>query len=491
VRDGLPHPGSWAAIGARGIVVRVRWQPHVRWISPRPRPLSPLCVRMSAQRNSGPSRRPTGRPSPGKKVSDVGKTPRKAAGKTPRKAAANAPAVEAGREGKRRRAEAAPGTAEPQRLQKVLAAAGVGSRRLCEQLILDGRVEVDRQVVTELGTRVDPHSQEVRVDGTVLRRPRRVYLALNKPSGVLSTNSDPQGRTRVIDLIGTEERLFSVGRLDRGSEGLMLVTNDGELAFRLTHPSFGVPKTYFVQVAGSPQPEQLQMLKQGVRLAEGIAKVASFKVRSRRKTATELEIVLTEGRNREIRRLLARVGHKVLKLRRIAIGPLRLGQLAVGESRRLTADEVRLLRRVTADPGSATGKKTDKKAGKATKGRAPTSNTKAPAGKTRGARSSGSGRPASPLPKLNARPLPATVLDYDTPETSPGGEGQQAGQQAGQQGKHQDGAHAPRTGAPRTARPRARQPRKAGGVRRGGGRKSPRQQTRGAQRGPRGRAKGR
>src|SRR5688572_1482295 len=160
------------------------------------------------------------------------------------------------------RDDAGPTGAE--RLQKVLAAAGVGSRRDCEELIREGRVEVDRQVITELGTRVDPLRQEIRVDGEPLRRPQRLYFAVNKPMGVVTTNDDPSGRPRVIDLVPTDERVFAVGRLDRASEGLILVTNDGEFANRLTHPRYGVEKTYLVRVAGSPKQAELARLTKGV-----------------------------------------------------------------------------------------------------------------------------------------------------------------------------------------------------------------------------------
>ena len=234
--------------------------------------------------------------------------------------------------------------AEAQRLQKVLAAAGISSRRECEELIRDGRVEVDRQVVTELGTRVDPARQEIRVDGVVLPRPKLVYYALNKPAGVVSTNRDPDGRARVIDLIPSEQRLFPVGRLDRSSEGLILVTNDGELANQLTHPRYGVEKTYAVRVAGDIAVETLKALRKGIRLAEGVARVTSVRVKKRHKQSTDLEIVLREGRNREIRRILAQVGHKVLKLTRIAMGTLRLGELPTGAYRPLSHQEIRALR---------------------------------------------------------------------------------------------------------------------------------------------------
>ena len=233
----------------------------------------------------------------------------------------------------------------PQRLQKVLAAAGVGSRRRCEELIVDGRVEVDREIVTLLGTRVDPATQEIRVDGTALSRPKRVYYVVNKPLGVVSTNYDPDGRSRVIDLVHAGgHRVYTVGRLDRTSEGLILVTNDGELANRLMHPRYGVAKTYLARVAGVPSDEVLEQLTKGVHLAEGLARAERVIVRSTHGQSALLEIVLREGRNREVRRILARVGHKVLELKRIAFGPLRLKDLEPGENRRLTTAELRELR---------------------------------------------------------------------------------------------------------------------------------------------------
>jgi len=234
---------------------------------------------------------------------------------------------------------------EGERLQKVLAAAGLGSRRECEELITSGRVEVDRQVVMELGTRVKPEEQDIRVDGESLSMGRRVYYAVNKPRGVVSTNRDPSRRPRVIDLVASQHaRLFPVGRLDLNSEGLILVTNDGELANRLTHPRYEVAKTYLVLVVGSPTPEVLAQLRRGVHLAEGMARAEEVVVKSHHKDSTWLEIVLREGRNREVRRLLARVGHKVVRLVRIAVGPVRLGKLAPGASRPLTHEEVRALR---------------------------------------------------------------------------------------------------------------------------------------------------
>ena len=250
----------------------------------------------------------------------------------------------------KRKSRPAPEPSTPrddQRLQRVLAAAGFGSRRECETFILEGRVEVDGNPVTELGTRVDPNKQKIYVDGELVKQPKLQYFALNKPSGVVSTASDPTGRTRVIDLINTDQRVYNVGRLDKSSEGLILVTNDGELANRLTHPRYGVEKTYLVRVVGRPHNDKLKELRAGVYLAEGLVKVNRIRIKKRFKTVTELEIVLDEGRNREIRRLLAKIGHKVLNLRRVSIGPLRLADLPSGAHRRLTADEVKSLRRAT------------------------------------------------------------------------------------------------------------------------------------------------
>jgi 23S rRNA pseudouridine2605 synthase len=232
----------------------------------------------------------------------------------------------------------------------VLAAAGFGSRRQCEALIVDGRVEVDRQIVTELGSRVDPRRQKVRVDGVPVKLPRHKYFALHKPVGVVSTARDPWARTRVIDLVEDADRLFTVGRLDKSSSGLILLTNDGDLAQRLTHPSYGVEKVYRVVVAGKPTVEVMRQLRQGIHLAEGKARAERVTLKKIHATQSVMELVLTEGRNREIRRMLAHVGHKVQQLKRVAIGPLRLGELPVGAYRELSGRELAELRRL-ADRG--------------------------------------------------------------------------------------------------------------------------------------------
>jgi 23S rRNA pseudouridine2605 synthase len=230
------------------------------------------------------------------------------------------------------------------RLQRFLAMAGAGSRRHCEEYILAGRVTVDRKPVLELGTKIDPDSQEVHLDGERVRIERRVYYMLNKPVGYLCTNRDPIGRPRAVDLLPKDrERLFTVGRLDEHSQGLILVTNDGELAHRLAHPRFRVRKTYEVQVAGVPSREIIEQLTRGMYFAEGRFKAADARLVKTQKMSAILEIVLTEGQNREIRRLLSKLGHKVQRLMRVALGPLELGALAPGHYRPLAQKEVKEL----------------------------------------------------------------------------------------------------------------------------------------------------
>ena len=241
------------------------------------------------------------------------------------------------------------------RLQKILSAAGIASRRECERLMLEGRVEVDGEVVTTLGTKVDRSSQEIRVDGEPLARPRLVYFAVHKPTGIVCTARDPAGRPRVIDMIPEDAgRVFNVGRLDIHSEGLILVTNDGELANRLTHPRYSVEKTYEIHVAGRPDREVLDRLRSGVYMAEGLARIVSVRFKAQRKNSSVLEMVLNEGRNREIRRIFARVGHKVQRLIRIAVGPIRLGEMPRGTVRRLTHQEIARLRQISDTGGQPT-----------------------------------------------------------------------------------------------------------------------------------------
>jgi 23S rRNA pseudouridine2605 synthase len=234
-----------------------------------------------------------------------------------------------------------------ERLNKFLAHAGVGSRRHCDDLILHGRVSVNGRTVRELGTRIE-EGQQVSVDGQPLKVERTVYWLVNKPRGYLCTNHDPSGRPRAIDLVQhVSQRVYTVGRLDEDSEGLLLLTNDGELAHHLMHPRFGVEKTYLVQVAGRPEREDLEQLLKGVWLSDGHVRARRVKRLKSQGESTWVEIVLSEGKNREIRRMLARLGHKVLRLRRIAIGPIKLDRLPSGKARRLKPEEVDRLRKTS------------------------------------------------------------------------------------------------------------------------------------------------
>ncbi len=237
-----------------------------------------------------------------------------------------------------------------ERLNKFLAHAGLGSRRHCEELILAGRVALDGRVVRELGTKLGP-DQKVRVDGKEIHGERSVYWLVNKPPGYLCTNHDPAGRPLAVDLVPhVDQRVYTVGRLDEESEGLLLLTNDGDLAHRLMHPRFGVHKTYLVQVAGQPSQADLDKLLKGVWLAEGQVRAHGAKRLKRQGDSTWVQIVLAEGKNREIRRMLARLEHKVLRLKRIAIGPVRIGHLPLGKSRPLTKSELKLLRSAIKGP---------------------------------------------------------------------------------------------------------------------------------------------
>ncbi|MDQ0679174.1 pseudouridine synthase [Arthrobacter pascens] len=229
------------------------------------------------------------------------------------------------------------------RLQKVMAQAGVASRRVCEEMIAEGRVEVDGQVVTELGVRVDPETAVIHVDGLRIQLDENlVYMVFNKPKGVVSTMEDPDGRPCISDFVRSHhgERLFHVGRLDVATEGLLLLTNDGELANRLTHPSYEVPKTYLVQVRG-PFPQGVgAQLKAGVELEDGIASVDSFKLVDSTPGHVLIEVVLHSGKNRIVRRLFDEVGFPVLRLVRVKVGPIGLGDQRQGSIRNLGKQEV-------------------------------------------------------------------------------------------------------------------------------------------------------
>jgi 23S rRNA pseudouridine2605 synthase len=235
-----------------------------------------------------------------------------------------------------------PGTAEGVRLQKVLSKAGVASRRAAEELIAQGRVSVNGRTVREFGVRVDPDHAVIHVDGTrVILREDLLYLALNKPRGVHSTMTDDQGRPCVGDYVRDRaQRLFHVGRLDADTEGLLLLTNDGDLAHRLMHPSYHVPKTYLAEVEGTVPRGLNRQLRAGVDLDDGPVKVDAFRVKDVHAGQTLVEVVLHEGRKHVVRRLLAEVGFPVRKLVRTAIGDVQLGNPKPGTLRRLTRPEV-------------------------------------------------------------------------------------------------------------------------------------------------------
>ena len=236
---------------------------------------------------------------------------------------------------------------EPERLQKVLARAGIGSRRASEALIRDGRVTVNGKVAT-LGDRVDPSKDVVEVDGgRVPLDPGLRYYVLHKPAGVVTTARDPQGRPTVADLYPEGPRVFPVGRLDRETEGLLLLTNDGELANRLTHPRYGVEKEYLAEVEGDPNPEAIRRLMRGVELEDGMAKAASASRVAGSGGRAALRLVMTEGRKREVRRMLASVGLPVARLVRTRVGPIRLERLGPGETRELEPPEVAELYRAS------------------------------------------------------------------------------------------------------------------------------------------------
>ena len=231
------------------------------------------------------------------------------------------------------------------RLQKFLAMAGVDSRRKCEDYIRTGRVTVDTEVVTDPARSVNPLTQDVRLDSERLRMPRLRYFLVNKPKGFLCTNHDPQGRPKAVDLVpASEQRMFTVGRLDEMTQGMLLITNDGDLAQRLAHPRFEVIRRYRCHVAGIPHPETLKQLREGMYFAEGFFKFRNVHIHRRKGQSSILEMELQEGKNREIRRLMARVGHKVLALERIEFGPLQLGSLAPGRHRELQPFEIHELR---------------------------------------------------------------------------------------------------------------------------------------------------
>jgi 23S rRNA pseudouridine2605 synthase len=234
-----------------------------------------------------------------------------------------------------------------ERLHKVLANSGVASRRACEQLIAAGEVTVNGKVVTEMGFKVDPTKQKIVFGGQIIRPPRLVTLVLNKPRKTVTTTQDEQGRDRrtVMKYVeGLRERVYPVGRLDWESEGLLLMTNDGDLANLLTHPRYGVPRTYHAIVMGVVTPEIIGKIHKGVWLSEGKTGPARIHVKKKLRELTVVEITVHEGMNREVRRIFAKFGLKVKRLKRIKVGPLSLGTLGPGQTRFLSPQEVEALR---------------------------------------------------------------------------------------------------------------------------------------------------
>ncbi|MBP2649832.1 MAG: rluB [Firmicutes bacterium] len=237
-----------------------------------------------------------------------------------------------------------------ERLQKIISRAGIASRRHAEDLIVGGRVKVNGKVVTELGCKVDARRDRVEVDGNLLAKEKNVYILLYKPKGIVSTAQDPEGRRTVTDLVSDiPERLYPVGRLDYNTEGLLLLTNDGDLTHALTHPSNKVFKTYVAEVAGIPTEEKLDKLRLGIKLEDGVTAPARVKIMdvNREKNVAKIEIIIHEGRNRQIRRMFEAIGNPVNKLKRVQLAFLTLEGLRRGRYRRLANEEVESLKKLT------------------------------------------------------------------------------------------------------------------------------------------------
>jgi pseudouridine synthase len=234
-----------------------------------------------------------------------------------------------------------------ERLQKFLAHAGIGSRRSCEELILQGKVKINGKVVTKLGTKVDPDVDRIEVNNKPIEKEEQnIYILLNKPDGYVTTVKDPQGRPTVIDLLkDINQRVYPVGRLDYETEGLLILTNDGQLAFRLTHPKYKINKVYEVLVKGHPDNKALEQLRNGIELGDGLTEPARVKILKLMKNSTLLEVTIYEGRNRQVRRMCKAVNHPVLNLKRVQVGPIKLGKLPKGSYRLLTSEEVKQLRK--------------------------------------------------------------------------------------------------------------------------------------------------
>ncbi len=242
-----------------------------------------------------------------------------------------------------------------ERLQKILAAAGVASRRKCEELILEGLVRVNGKVVVTLPAFADADKDVITVGGSRIRREQKVYLLLNKPKGTICTNFDPQNRTKAIDLVPSRQRIFCVGRLDIDTTGLIILTNDTELANRLTHPKFGLTKTYIAEVKGRIEGDDVEKLKRGIWLAEGKTSKARVEILKRGFNRSLVEVTITEGLNRQVRRMLLKVGLPVKSLKRTRIGKITDRGLGIGKFRLLTHAELAYLKKATAEPYSPRG----------------------------------------------------------------------------------------------------------------------------------------
>jgi len=238
-----------------------------------------------------------------------------------------------------------------ERIQKILAKAGIASRREAERMVLEGRVMVNGRVIDTLGLKTDPLKDAIKVDGERLTGfEPKMTLLLNKPRGYLATVKDPKGRPTVMDLLKhLKLRIYPVGRLDLDAEGLLLLTNDGELANRLAHPKFSIPRTYLVKVGGVPEGKELARLKRGVMLEDGRARVVACSILRHKEKNSWVQVVVTEGRNRLVKRMFLAIGHPVLKLKRIQFGPIQLGDLPFGQFRHLTAEEMAKLKKLMAD----------------------------------------------------------------------------------------------------------------------------------------------
>lgn len=233
------------------------------------------------------------------------------------------------------------------RLQKYLAEAGIASRRACEELILDGVVKVNGKVIEQLPAFITPDVDTITVNGKKVISALKVYFLLNKPKNIICTNKDPQGRRKAIDLVNTDKRVFCVGRLDADTMGAIILTNDNELCNRLTHPRYELPKTYVAAVKGKVQGEDIEKIKHGIWLAEGKTSKARLKVVSRNNKLTLLEIIISEGKKRQIRRMIAKVGYKIKTLKRTHIGKIPIKGVGTGQYRPLTKSEINYLKKAT------------------------------------------------------------------------------------------------------------------------------------------------